>query len=116
MRPAAAVRAMTLTVGIADESRDGERRVAASPASVRALVAAEHAVVVQHGAGAASGWADDEYTAAGAAIAGSAAEVMEQASMLLCVRGSGPGAATWEGAGARTCSPGSSTRSASPRR
>jgi NAD(P) transhydrogenase subunit alpha len=90
----------TLTVGIADESRDGERRVAASPASVRALVAAEHSVVVQSGAGEAAGWADEEYTAAGAVIAGSISEVLKQASMLLCVRGSGPGAATWKGVGA----------------
>jgi NAD(P) transhydrogenase subunit alpha len=90
---------MPLTVGIADESRDGERRVAASPASVRALVAAEHSVVVQSGAGAAAGWTDEEYTAAGAAMAGSTAEVLKQASMLLCVRGSGPGAATWKGVG-----------------
>ena len=91
---------MTLTVGIADESRDGERRVAASPASVRALVAAQNEVVVETGAGAASGWADGEYTAAGATIAASAADVMKQAAMLLCVRGSGPGAATWSEAGA----------------
>ncbi len=89
----------TLTVGIADESRDGERRVAASPASVRALAAADHSVVVQSGAGAGAGWTDEEYTAAGAVIAGSTAEVLQQATMLLCVRGSGPGAATWTGVG-----------------
>jgi NAD(P) transhydrogenase subunit alpha len=90
---------MPLTVGIVDEARDGERRVAASPASTRALVAAEHSVVLQTGAGAAAGWTDDEYTTAGAVIAASAAEVLERASLLLCVRGSGPGAATWRGAG-----------------
>ena len=90
---------MPLTVGIVDESREGERRVAASPASVRALVAAEHAVVVQSGAGAAAGWGDEEYAEAGATIAGSSTEVLKQASLLLCVRGSGPGAATWKGVG-----------------
>jgi len=90
---------MPLTVGVADEARDGERRVAASPASTRALVAAGHAVVVQANAGAAAGWPDDQYTEAGAVIAGSAAEVLEKASMVLCVRGSGPGA-TWLEAGA----------------
>jgi alanine dehydrogenase len=82
---------MPLTVGIVDEARDGERRVAASPASTRALVAAEHSVVVQAGAGAAAGWPDDEYATAGAVIAASAKEVLERASLLLCVRGSGPG-------------------------
>ncbi len=90
---------MPLTVGIAVEARDAERRVAASPASTRALVAAEHTVVVERGAGAAAGWTDDEYTAAGAVIAASTADVLEQASMLLSVRGTGPGAATWSGAG-----------------
>ena len=89
----------TLTVGIADETGEGERRVAASPASVRALVAAEHAVVVQTNAGAAAGWPDQEYTAVGAVIAKSTAEVLQQASVLLCVRGSGPGAGTWTGVG-----------------
>jgi NAD(P) transhydrogenase subunit alpha len=90
---------MPLTVGVLDEARDGERRVAASPASARALVAAEHAVVVQSGAGAAAGWDDAEYTAAGGEVVASAADVLERASMLLCVRGSGPGAATWAAAG-----------------
>jgi NAD(P) transhydrogenase subunit alpha len=90
---------MTLAVGIADETRAGERRVAASPASTRALVAAEHSVVVQSNAGAAAGWTDAEFTEAGATIAASTAEVLERASVLLCVRGSGPGAATWEGVG-----------------
>ncbi len=88
-----------LTVGIVDEARDGERRVAASPASVRALVAAEHTVIVQSNAGIAAGWPDKEYTDAGAVIAGSTAEVLKQASVLLCVRGSGAGAATWTGVG-----------------
>ncbi len=90
---------MTLTVGIADETGDGERRVAASPASVRALVAAEHAVIVQSNAGAAAGWPDDDFTTAGASIAGSTADVLKQASVLLCVRGSGAGADTWKGVG-----------------
>jgi H+-translocating NAD(P) transhydrogenase subunit alpha len=88
-----------LTVGIVDEARNGERRVAASPASTRALVAAEHSVVLQSNAGTAAGWPDDAYTDAGAVIVKSGAEVLEKASMLLCVRGSGPGAATWAGVG-----------------
>ena len=90
---------MPLTVGIVDEARNGERRVAASPASTRALVAAEHSVVLQSNAGTAAGWPDDAYTDAGAVIVKSGAEVLEKASMLLCVRGSGPGAATWADVG-----------------
>ncbi len=90
---------MTLNVGIADETRDDERRVAASPASVRSLVAAEHRVVVQTGAGTAAGWTDADYIAAGAVVAASTAQVLDEASVLLCVRGSGRGAATWERVG-----------------
>jgi H+-translocating NAD(P) transhydrogenase subunit alpha len=88
-----------LTIGVVDEARGGERRVAASPASTRVLVAAGHEVMLQSSAGAAAGWPDDEYAAAGATIAGSAEEVLEKASALLCVRGSGPGAATWADVG-----------------
>jgi NAD(P) transhydrogenase subunit alpha len=91
--------AVALTIGVIDEARDGERRVAASPASTRALVGAGHALVLQSGAGAAAGFSDDDYTAAGAVIAHVAAEVLEQASVLLCVRGSGPGAPSWSHAG-----------------
>jgi NAD(P) transhydrogenase subunit alpha len=90
---------VALTVGVVDETRDGERRVAASPASVRALVAADHSVVVQTGAGVAAGWTDEEYTAAGAVTAGSSAAVVDQASMLLCVRGAGGGASGWKEVG-----------------
>ncbi len=92
---------MPLTVGIANESRGGDRRVAASPASTRALVAAEHTVVVQSTAGSAAGWHDEDYEAAGAVIVRSSDEVLGRATTLLCVRGSGPGAATWAGADQR---------------
>jgi NAD(P) transhydrogenase subunit alpha len=90
-----------LTIGILDEAHDGERRVASSPASARALVQAGHAVVVETHAGEAAGWTDDEYTAAGAEIGGSAAQVLTRADILLCVRGSGPGAKTWADVGSR---------------
>jgi alanine dehydrogenase len=55
-------------IGIPRESKDGERRVALVPDGVRALVAAGHAVVVEADAGVASGFADDAFRAAGAAI------------------------------------------------
>jgi NAD(P) transhydrogenase subunit alpha len=90
-----------VAIGVLDEARDGERRVAASPASVRALVQAGHSVVVEGGAGDAAGWADGDYTDAGAAIAGSAGDVLEKATFLVCVTGSGPGAARWQGVDAR---------------
>jgi alanine dehydrogenase len=56
-------------IGIPRESKDGERRVALVPEGARALAAAGHLVVVERGAGAASGFADDAYREAGASMA-----------------------------------------------
>src|SRR3954468_18482559 len=58
----------TMRIGIPREVKDGERRVALVPDAVRALAQAGHAVVVETQAGAASGFADEEFRAAGAAI------------------------------------------------
>jgi alanine dehydrogenase len=57
-----------MQIGIPRETKDGERRVALVPDGVRELVAAGHSVVVEEGAGAASGFADDAYRGAGATI------------------------------------------------
>jgi alanine dehydrogenase len=59
---------VTLAIGIPREVKDGERRVGATPAGVRALVADGHVVRVQSGAGAAVGMGDDEYRTAGASV------------------------------------------------
>jgi H+-translocating NAD(P) transhydrogenase subunit alpha len=56
-------------VGIARERRTGERRVAATPETVRQLVDLGLEVLVEHGAGEASGHSDAAYEQAGAAIA-----------------------------------------------
>jgi alanine dehydrogenase len=53
-------------IGLPKEIKDGESRVALTPAGVRALVAAGHAVVFEPGAGAGVGFADDAYRRAGA--------------------------------------------------
>jgi alanine dehydrogenase len=55
-------------IGLPRESKDGERRVALVPDGVRALAASGHIVVVEAGAGVASGFTDDAYRAAGATI------------------------------------------------
>ena len=64
-----------MQIGLPRESKDGERRVALVPAGVRHLAAAGHAVWVEQGAGAASGFDDAEYRAAGARVVADAAEV-----------------------------------------
>jgi alanine dehydrogenase len=64
-----------MRLGIPRETKDGERRVGVVPDAVRALVAAGHSVVVESQAGAASGFGDGAYRAAGATIAADPGEV-----------------------------------------
>jgi len=73
-----------MRIGIPAETRPGETRVAATPETVKKLVALKHSVAVQAGAGVASSQPDAAYTAAGAAIV-SAAEA-QAAQMVLRVR------------------------------
>ncbi|WP_282203117.1 Re/Si-specific NAD(P)(+) transhydrogenase subunit alpha [Kitasatospora fiedleri] len=64
-------------VGVVAESVPGETRVAATPATVRGLLGLGYEVVVESGAGAASGFDDAAYEAAGAAVGDAwAAEVV----------------------------------------
>ncbi|MDB5776388.1 MAG: transhydrogenase (Re/Si-specific) subunit alpha [Herbaspirillum sp.] len=61
-----------MRLGIPVESREGETRVAATPETVKKLIAAKHQVLVQSGAGTSSSVTDDAYKAAGAEIVGAA--------------------------------------------
>jgi NAD(P) transhydrogenase subunit alpha len=73
-----------MRIGIPAETRQGETRVAATPETVKKLVAAKHQVIVQSGAGTAASVTDEAYTAAGAQI-GSAADALS-CEMVLKVR------------------------------
>jgi NAD(P) transhydrogenase alpha subunit len=53
-------------IGVPRETRPRETRVAATPTTVRQLIALGHTVVVEAGAGGASSFPDDGYVAAGA--------------------------------------------------
>ncbi|MFE7486606.1 Re/Si-specific NAD(P)(+) transhydrogenase subunit alpha [Kitasatospora sp. NPDC057965] len=53
-------------VGVVAESTTGETRVAATPSTVRGILALGYRVVVESGAGTASGFTDEAYTEAGA--------------------------------------------------
>jgi alanine dehydrogenase len=64
-----------MRIGVPRESKDGERRVGLTPGGACVLVAEGHAVVVGAGAGAAVGFADDEYRAAGAMVSEDASAV-----------------------------------------
>jgi alanine dehydrogenase len=61
-------------IGIPREIKNHEYRVALTPVGARELTEAGHRVSIETGAGASSGFADDAYRAAGAAIVASAAE------------------------------------------
>ena len=54
-----------MRIGLARETKDGEHRVALTPAGARQLRAAGHEVVVEPGAGAGVGFADADYGALG---------------------------------------------------
>jgi alanine dehydrogenase len=66
-----------MRIGVPRETKDGERRVALVPDGALDLVAAGHEVVIEAGAGAASGFADDAYRTAGAAVTSDAAEIWQ---------------------------------------
>ncbi len=75
-----------MLVGAPKEIKKAERRVGLTPSSVRELVAHGHEVLVEATAGAGIGASDDVYVAAGARIAGTAAEVWDQAEMIVKVK------------------------------
>lgn len=75
-----------MRVGVPKERKPGEARVAITPAGVRELVARGHEVLVEAGAGAGSRIADDEFVAAGARVVAEAADVFEQAALVVKVK------------------------------
>ncbi|MBX6395607.1 MAG: alanine dehydrogenase, partial [Alicyclobacillaceae bacterium] len=75
-----------MVIGVPREVKNSENRVAMTPAGVHALVAAGHRVVVEVGAGAGSGFTDEEYRAAGGELVPEAAEVWHRADMIVKVK------------------------------
>ncbi len=75
-----------MKVAIVKERRAHERRVAASPDSVKQLVAMGLEPIVEAGAGSEAQFPDAAYAAAGAAIAGDAAAALRDADIVLKVQ------------------------------
>ena len=75
-----------MLVGTPAEVKSDEKRVGLTPASVRELVAHEHQVLVERGAGAGVGAHDDDYAAAGAEIVEDPAEIYARAQMVVKVK------------------------------
>lgn len=74
-----------MIVGVPRESYPGERRVAMVPAAVPLLTKAGLDVIIEAGAGAAAGYLDADYTAKGARIVASRADVFGTADIVLQV-------------------------------
>ncbi len=73
-------------IAVTRESRANETRVAATPESVKKLIAAGFSVVVEAGAGGAAAYPDADYATAGASLELSAAAAIGKADILFKVR------------------------------
>jgi len=75
-----------MRIGVPKEVKNHEYRVGLTPSSVRELTARGHDVLVEAGAGAAIDLSDEQYRAAGAAIAGRAEDVFARSDMIVKVK------------------------------
>lgn len=75
-----------MIIGVPKEIKSNEYRVGLSPQSARELVLHGHEVLIEHHAGSAIGFTDEDYLAAGAQILGTAEEVFEFASLIVKVK------------------------------
>jgi alanine dehydrogenase len=75
-----------MQIGVPKEIKVHEYRVGLTPDSVREFVSHGHRVVVETGAGAGIGRADEDYRAVGAEIVGNASEVFDKAEIIVKVK------------------------------
>jgi len=75
-----------MIIGIPKEIKDNEYRVALTPGGAYTLAKAGHRILIETGAGAGSGFADDEYIDAGAETVPSHADAFEKADMVMKVK------------------------------
>lgn len=75
-----------MVIGVPQEIKTDENRVALTPAGALALSRDGHRVLIEKGAGAGSGFSDEQYRNAGAIVVSSPAEVWESAAMVIKVK------------------------------
>ncbi len=80
-----------MKIAVLKESEAGERRVAASPETVKKFIGLGASVAVEAGAGAGASVADADYEAAGASV-GARAATLKDADIVLAVQGPEPDA------------------------
>lgn len=84
-----------MIIGVPKELKQGENRVAMTPAGVEELTAAGHELIVQRGAGVGSGIPDEQYEAAGATVVDETGDVYERAEMIVKVKEPEPHELVW---------------------
>ncbi len=77
---------MTVHIGIARETAEGERRVAIVPETCKKLIAAGANVRIERGIGLGAHFPDQAYVDAGAEVVGSAVDAVGDADLVLCVQ------------------------------
>lgn len=77
---------MPITIAVIKETAQGERRVAATPETVKKYIAKGLQVVVEKNAGAAASFSDEQFIAAGASLANNAQEAARNADIVLSVQ------------------------------
>ena len=75
-----------MQIGVLKETHPGEDRVAVIPDTVKKLVKLGAEVTVESGLGQGSGFADDEYTDAGATVGSNRDEILAQSEVILRIR------------------------------
>jgi alanine dehydrogenase len=75
-----------MIIGVPQEIKTEENRVAVTPTGVAGFVARNHKVVIQKGAGLGSGLTDRAYEASGATMVESAEEAWQRADMIMKVK------------------------------
>lgn len=78
---------MALKLAVLKETESFEKRVAATPETVKKLIAKGFAITIERGAGENSSYPDTEYQNAGATIVESANDAARDADIILCVEG-----------------------------
>ncbi|MBD2861396.1 alanine dehydrogenase [Paenibacillus oceani] len=74
------------TIGVPKEIKNNEFRVALTPGGARVLKHSGHEVLIEAGAGAGSGFTDEEYSREGAIVVPEAAGVWERADLIVKVK------------------------------
>ena len=75
-----------MNIGIPKEIKPAEKRIAVTPAGVKALTAHGHRIYVEATAGIGSGFPDEAYAEAGAKLLKKAENVWDRADMVLKVK------------------------------